>query len=342
MIEAAYFAVAAGLAAILGFAAHRASICTVKAVAEVMTTGGVVMLTSMAKVVAWVVCVTAVLSLVLPGEAHVEPARWQLSAYSVLGGALFGIGAVLNRGCAFSMLTRLVDGNMGMLLGLAGTAAGTAGYMLAVRDAGIAPALPDVSPRVFAAVVPALSIAAVCWAAWELVRLLRTAAHNGPVKQRVAASRYRQSTGAALIGVCGAALYWHFGSFTFTSSVAGTLGGMADGSGIRSVVPWALFLSVVAGMALSSRQRGSFAWRWPSKAESGLHFVGGLLMGLGAALAPGGNDNLIMNGIPQLSPHAIPAYLALLASIAAVLATMKLLSGAIPSVVCVGDVCTDR
>ena len=43
-------------------------------------------------------------------------------------------------------------------------------------------------------------------------------------------------------------------------------------------------------------------------------------MGLGAALVPGGNDMILLNGIPGLSTHALPAYLAMLAGIGLTLA----------------------
>jgi hypothetical protein len=56
------------LAALLGFAAHRASICTVKAVEEVLTTRRAFMLLSFAKTVLWVMAVTALLSLGSPAD----------------------------------------------------------------------------------------------------------------------------------------------------------------------------------------------------------------------------------------------------------------------------------
>lgn len=46
-----------GLAAILGFAAHRASICTVRAVAEILSTGRAYCLLSFGKAVLWVLAV---------------------------------------------------------------------------------------------------------------------------------------------------------------------------------------------------------------------------------------------------------------------------------------------
>ena len=70
-----------------------------------------------------------------------------------------------------------------------------------------------------------------------------------------------------------------------------------------------------------------------------LYFAGGLLMGLGAAWAPGGNDVLILQSVPALSPHGLPALLAMFAAIAAVLGMAKLFGKALPRVDCSGDLC---
>jgi hypothetical protein len=62
-------------------------------------------------------------------------------------------------------------------------------------------------------------------------------------------------------------------------------------------------------------------------------------MGLGAALVPGGNDVLLLNAIPGLSPHALPAYLTILAGIAIALMVMKWRGGEWEIVNCSGDQC---
>jgi hypothetical protein len=41
------------------------------------------------------------------------------------------------------------------------------------------------------------------------------------------------------------------------------------------------------------------------------------MMGLGTALLPGGNDALVLYGIPSLSPHALPAFATMVIGIAA-------------------------
>ena len=63
-------------------------------------------------------------------------------------------------------------------------------------------------------------------------------------------------------------------------------------------------------------------------------------MGLGAAMIPGGNDALILYGIPFLSPHAAPAFLAMLVGIAVSLMGLRALGEDIPRIDCAGDICT--
>ena len=50
-------------------------------------------------------------------------------------------------------------------------------------------------------------------------------------------------------------------------------------------------------------------------------------MGFGTALAPGGNDALVMYGIPTLSPYALPTYLALIAGVATGLLLLRAFMG---------------
>ena len=64
-------------------------------------------------------------------------------------------------------------------------------------------------------------------------------------------------------------------------------------------------------MLASTLQRGSFCIDFRPRAAWLMNFSGGMLMGFGTALAPGGNDALVMYGIPVLSPYALPTYLAL-------------------------------
>ncbi len=93
------------------------------------------------------------------------------------------------------------------------------------------------------------------------------------------------------------------------------------------------------GMLLSAWQRGSLRLRWRRIQTWPRHLIGGTLMGAGAVLIPGGNDTLMLKSLPGLSPHAIPAFVALLFGIGVTLLFMRLLTGKSLKVVCTNDIC---
>src|SRR5271155_4246862 len=83
------------LAAVLGFAAHRASICNVKAVAEVISTGRFYLLAGIFKSVVWVFVLTVPFLLLMPSASE-RLIGTRLSAATLVGGFVFGLGAAIN------------------------------------------------------------------------------------------------------------------------------------------------------------------------------------------------------------------------------------------------------
>ena len=81
--------------------------------------------------------------------------------------------------------------------------------------------------------------------------------------------------------------------------------------------------------------------RWPAPGPGLMHLMGGMLMGFGAGLVPGGNDALILSALPVWLPHAVPAFLGMLLGIAAVLAVHRLIAGELPRLSCAGDLCRE-
>lgn len=328
------------LAAILGFAARRASVCTVLAVAEVLSTRRAHILLSFLKTVLWVLAVTLPLIWLMPA-GPVTGQGWVLSIHALVGGFLFGVGAGLNGGCAFSTLWKLGTGQLKMLATLAAFTLGAAAYLLLV-EAAVLPAADPVPlsyamPETWAYVLLAgLGL----WALWEALRLWRTRPAGSGWKALIFADIYRLSTAAALLGLTSGVLYALHGTWTFTSSLrSGVAGLMGTGAG-PSAVRWALFAAMLAGMALAAWQSGAFRLVWrPSRAWA-RNMAGGLLMGLGAGMAAGGNDVLLLHSIPGLSPHAVPTFAALLLGIACVLTLDRLIRGTFMRVDCGGDRCS--
>ncbi|MFQ5974474.1 MAG: YeeE/YedE thiosulfate transporter family protein [Alphaproteobacteria bacterium] len=329
------------LAAVFGFAAHRASICTVKAVLEVLTTRRAYMLLSFAKIVLWVAAITAVLVWLAPLPGAGPAQVWALSPAALIGGFVFGVGAALNGGCAFYTLSRLGDGHLRMAVSILGFLLGALVLDNLGPESGFGTREPMISalgqPRLWSIVLVGL---VGVWMAWETGRLFTAAGTGSGLRARILANRYRLSTAAALLGLSGGALFALNGPWAYTSTLARGAAHLA-GTGPGPTGPlWGIVAAMLVGMGLSAWQRGTFSPDWRPSRKWLLNFAGGSLMGLGAAAAPGGNDVLILHEIPGLSPHALPAYLALLLGIGVTLMAFRSAGLEYYRVDCSGDLCS--
>lgn len=302
------------LVTLIGFAAHRASLCTVAAVAEVLEGRRACLLGSFARTALWALAVSVPILWLWPERGMAVPA-YTLTAAALAGGFLFGAGAALNGGCAFSTLGRLVDGELWMLATLAGFCAGAGGWTM-MAERVVALPQPTAGPEPLGLV---LLGALWLWCGWELRRLWRSRDRRRSWRERLGSPRYSLGAAALLLGLGSGYLYTLHGAWTYTTTLNRAAQSLFRPDSGPSGLLLGLLLALVAGMALSSWQRGGFRARL-GKAEDWLRrFAGGSMMGLGGALVPGGNDELILRAIPALSPNAVPAYLALLAGVACVL-----------------------
>ena len=326
-------------ALVLGFVAHRASMCTVKAVTEVASTGQAYMFVSFFKTVLWIAAITIPFMWWHP-DAHGAEQSWEMSTSVLLGGFLFGMGAAFNKGCAFSTLSRLSDGQLSMLVTLVGFCAGIYAY-IQLSDAY---ALPHATMLKSAYATPnfwtiGLAGALCVWVIREGTRLWRPRRTATSWWVLVRSDRYRLSTAAAVLGASNAVLYALHGTWTYTGTISAGVHHVVTGDAAPSTIRWGLFAAVLLGMGWSSWQRRSFRLDWRPSLSWAVSFPAGLLMGFGAALISGSNDVLILHAIPVLSPHALPAYTAMVIGIAVPLVLMRVTQGAAMRVDCSSDVC---
>lgn len=315
------------LAVMLGFAAHRSSMCTVLTVAEILSTGRAHLLLSFVKIMLWTLAVTLPLIAWYP-EALAAGSLWKLSSVTIAGGFIFGIGAMLNGGCAISTLWKLGNGQLRMLVTLAASCAGVRIYTGLIQSGALAPHAPATSPYAMPGPWAIVLIAGLgLWVVWEMLRLWRTRRQGAGIRALVFSDFYRLSTAAALLGLSNGVLYALHGPWAYTNALGREIGSLAGVGAGPSGLIWGLFVAVVAGMAISAWQRRSFALDWQPRLAWAVNGTGGLLMGLGAGMAAGGNDDLMLHGIPGFSPHALPAYLAMIAGIAVALILNRLLRG---------------
>lgn len=321
------------LAFALGFSAHRAGICTVAAVGEVMTSGTARTFLSFLKVVAWVVLVNGIAALTAPEllRPYMTPA---ITLGVIAGGFLFGLGAAMNGGCSFSTLSKLAQGELHMALTLPGFVAG------AIAATSLNPDFEAFPVRAFALafdeISPLIIAALAIWGVIELGRLLVEALRNGLVGA-ITRKRYRLSSAAAFIGLASGFLYLINGRWAYSTRIIDFVSGN-DAAGFVGTVGFYLILALLFGAvvsAITSRQlKISFASdKWYR------NLLGGFLMGFGALLVPGGNGKLMLQDLPHFSTHALVAYLAMVFGIALFLMLQKQLFGSTEIVICDGDEC---
>lgn len=323
------------LAFVLGFSAYRASICTVAAVAEVMTSRTARVFISFAKVVLWVLLVNGLLVLWMPDLAR--PMKPHPSLHmAAIGGFVFGVGAAVNGGCGFSTISKIAQGNFHVALTLPSFALGVVTMSVVLSRMAIhsTPSAPWLGERGSFALLVVLGL----WGLWEIARIIGPNLRGDGLWRGLTDGRYRLSTGAAIVGICSGGIYALHGRWAYSSQLVDTFverPGLTSAGG--KVAAW-LFLALLAGAVASAISNRQFSFSF----DAGMwvrNLIGGFLMGVGAMIVPGGNAALILQDLPALSLHALLAYLAMVVGIGLTLMLFARVMGASMNVSCGGDVC---
>ena len=322
------------MAMVLGASAHRAGLCTVRGVAEVLTTRRAHLLGSFLKASIWV---TAALALAGLFGAAPEARHWPMGWGALVGGMLFGVGAGLNGGCSFSTLVRLAEGHLTMAATVAGWGLGLMA-LVSLRNVGLLPPAPTAT---LASPAPVWLLAPLLpFALWQGLRIRKQLRAAGSLSAALRAPVWTLSFAVALLAVANAGIWLGTGSWSFGSTLMCSTTALPCPA--NAPLLWPITAAALAGMILSGALRGSLRLRRLRPASALRHGMAGAIMGLGMGLVPGGNDGLILFGLPALSPHALPAWLAMLAGIAASLLAMRALGRPLVKIACEADVCRAR
>ena len=298
-------------AATMGLALQRGGTCTVAAVDELLKTGRPTRLLAMAEAAFWVGAgLLLARSLGLLAEL---PGGYALSGWTLAGAALLGLGAVLNRACIFGAVARFGSGEWAYL-------ATPFGFYLGCVSAG--PLFAPPAPVRLAQVSPLNGVPG--WLAGLLLALALG-------RLLLGLARWRRTTHApgrglrpwsphaatTVIGLAFAAMLLLAGAWSYTDVLAELAHAMrfdmSHNIGARVLIALALLAGALAG-GWKTRQRQPLA-----AAALARCLGGGLLMGWGSLLTPGGNDGLVLIGLPLLWPYAWAAFAAMVAAIAAAL-----------------------
>jgi hypothetical protein len=239
--------------------------------------------------------------------AH-APAGYALTPWTVVGAALLGLGAFVNRACVFGAIARLGSGEwayvatpLGFYIGCLSVALFSPPSQHALETGSIVLAAPGWAVWFVAAFV-----------AWRIAGPL-VEARRRPLRELVATRLWEPHAATAVIGVTFLAMLLLVGAWAYTDVLAELARGMMQSLLARALLLLCLLLGAVLG--------GWTAGRWlhtPIRTMALLRcMAGGVLMGWGSLLIPGGNDGLILVGMPLLWPYAWVAFATMCASIGA-------------------------
>ena len=293
-----------------GYAAQRGSLCAVRGVEEWIERRSARQLIAFLQCSLWVALATVPLVWLTAG-AHLAAAL-PPTLTALAGGLLFGAGAALNGGCSFGTIIRLGAGDASYLATLGGMASGIALSLHhgagSMRPAPIGASLLEAPSRLGLL----LLVIAGGLLAWQARRGWPAMADP---------YRWPPERAATVMGLTGGLLYAFHGSWAYTVAIERGLGAMMTG-GIASPELALIFATSVGGAAIGAWQQRVFRARLAARAMPS-RFAAGLVMGIGASLIPGGNDALVLHGIPALSPHVLVAYPALVAGAAGMIVAAR-------------------
>lgn len=287
MIE---LAVALSLAAVLGYLAQTTGLCMVRGMKEWMVgRPGFMAAILCSGVLAWV---SGLLAGPLGYELPFE--RYGFSGWSALGGFLFGLGMAFNQGCGISTLSKLTRGEFEMIATISGWLLGW--YLMEAWG----PELTDQE-------MPAPGLSFFLGLAGASLLLLAWLSRSRP-------ERRKTWLGMMGIGLLAGFLFLYERRWT-PSGLLHDLSASLRGAEIGAWPEphrYAVLLALLAGMLIAVLCSKRFkAGRFGAKLML-VHLLAGTLMGVGAALARGGNDYHLLLAIPFLSPAGLIAVASML------------------------------
>jgi Sulphur transport len=281
------FLIAAVCAAIMGYAIQRGATCLVAAVDEVLTKRSAWRLLGLLEAAVWVA--GGVLLWRVLGGQETLPIGYPATLMTVAGGALLGFGALVTRACVFGAIARFGSGEWAYLLTPLGFFIGCATIWPLI---GKFPEMHVASPLFDAAW---LLVPFAIFAIWRLFEALR-AGHA----RKLAAHVWTPHRATAVIGIVFAISLIAIGPWAYTYALLALAQGKTDGV----LVKFVLLVMLFAGALLGGWTAGRLKLTSPTREAAIRCFGGGVLMGWGSLLIPGGNDELLLVGIPLLQPYA--------------------------------------
>ncbi len=273
-----------GIAGVVGYLAQRTGLCMVRGVAQFREGQPMLMLAMLL----CGICIWAIVPLANVWGLNIPLVRYQWHSYFALGGVLFGLGTATNGGCAVSTLGKFARGDMHMVATMLGWIVGWCLWAAWVPDSFQAIQIEATSTLTTSLELIVLAVATL----WAL-------AHSSEDRKL-----WLSIMGIGLLSGFLFMLQPHW-------SPSSLLQGIANASVHDMHNAWPdtgrflVMLALLTGMLIAAWLSHRFVWQPIATLRLLLHLTAGTAMGLGAAMAMGGNDAQLLLGMPSFSPAGI-------------------------------------
>ncbi len=278
----------------IGMAIQRGNTCTVVAVDDIVHRGSWDRFLAIVYVWIWVAGGLTLLSLTtgFTPAAKVVP----VTVWSVVGGAMLGVGAVVNGACTTGTIARIGSGEYTFGLSIVGFFLGCllAPHLL-TRAALTHTASAATTTSLDFPVLTVLGLAAV--AALTARRLLW-----GPHEsfRDFLRNAWDPRTAVVIIAIMFVAAVQISGAWAYTDM----LGKISHGETRNVLGQLVLFVAMLAGAIVAGRSLIGTRLIGPLAPRVVRCIVGGMIMGVGFSVAPGAFDGFTLLGQPLLLPYA--------------------------------------
>ena len=293
---------------LVGFAMKRGSLCTYAAVLQIVHEKRLERMMVFLGAAAWATLVILPLYWSMPNQFGLSLTHHNV-LIAIIGGTILGVGAFFNKGCFFGTFVQLVSGNLNYLATLFGLSVG-----IIITHLYLSHHIPA---TLSATNITKPNTAAFLWLSSMGVFAMLMAFSvklrgDGFIKKLAGlySLSWQSSFSMIVIGIGGGLLYgtvngWNYAD-VLADSMTKLINPKAAGS---SAIALTSTVAMVIGGIVAAVTAKEFVIKPVHFLVITSCFFGGMLMGSAALLTPGGNDGLLLKGIPSFAPHAIIGFL---------------------------------
>ena len=270
--------------------------------------------------------ITVSLAITIPAilffPEHIQPAlSYQLSLGLICGSLIYGAGAAINEGCALGTINHLMNGKLNYLGTIIGMASGIFIYLFVINFLRIGPI--NTISNIQGNILLLIPILIIVWVVLG-IRIYKLTGMRiiGDLKNFITSPVTRDIVSILILGTASGVLYLTLGqSWDYTRLIILSEESMFYGTQSRiNLVLLSITVSgFLFGIAIATKLSKSFQLLKIDIKSFCRKLTGGVFMGIGACLIPGGNDTLIFYSLPGVALHAPVAILLILFAIAIIL-----------------------